>query len=753
MSVSAPPTEADSPDESLKPDNLEATERERKHKFGTFGGVFTPTVLTILGVILYLRVGWVVGNAGLLGALAIITLGFFITTCTALAMSSITTNIRIGAGGAYAVIAQSLGLEVGGAVGIPRYLSQALAVTMYIFGFREGWQFLFPDHPALWIDLGIFLLLYVIAYISADFAIKTQYLIMAVIVSSLVSISVAAATGSMQYGLDQIALWGDFAGSPENNFEGSSFWVVFAVFFPATTGIMAGANMSGDLKDPKRSIPRGTLWAIGVSFVIYILLAIWLATSASTEELLSNYTIAIDKAYWPRLVLAGLLGATFSSALASLVGAARILQAMGEHHIVPGDDWLAKLSDNAEPRHAMIVTGGLILLSIMARDLNVIAPLITMFFLVTYMMICSAVLIEQSLDMVSFRPLLRIPLWVSFLGLLGSVVSMFIINPLISIVSLIVTIGFYVYLAQRYLEAPFEDVRSGLFRAMSEWAAQKVSDLPDMSERAWKPNLLVPVADPDDPPGSVQFLRDLTSPKGSVKLVGFTDDWIRDHRRDPLFPLAHRFRQEDIFTRTAYFEHEGFREGVILSLSLAAGFFGPNTLFLELPRYNNPRMDEDLQEIINQAWHYSFGVYLLCVPDDWPQGGNTINIWISDMSPTWEPDDLPVSLDLALLTGYILKRNWNAEMNVVCGIEDNSYADKGQLFLENYLRQARFPDTQLHMIQGDLETTVEQSPHADIDIVGFPEEFEDFQFMRRMVEITESACLFVKGSGKENALA
>ncbi len=90
-----------------------------RKKFGTFGGVFTPTVLTILGVIMYLREGWIIGNAGLLGGLLIITLGFAITLCTALAMSSITTNIRIGAGGAYAVIAQSLGLEVGGSVGIP----------------------------------------------------------------------------------------------------------------------------------------------------------------------------------------------------------------------------------------------------------------------------------------------------------------------------------------------------------------------------------------------------------------------------------------------------------------------------------------------------------------------------------------------------------------------------------------------------------------------------------------------------------
>src|SRR5210317_223968 len=161
-------------------------------KFGTFGGVFTPTLLTILGVIMYLRLGWVVGNAGLLGAWLIIIISFLITLCTALSMSAITTNIRIGAGGAYAIISQSLGLEIGGSLGIPRYASQGLAVTMYIFGFREGWLFIFPDHPAIVVDVIVFLFIYGIAYKSADLAIKTQYFIMVIIAASIAAIVMAA---------------------------------------------------------------------------------------------------------------------------------------------------------------------------------------------------------------------------------------------------------------------------------------------------------------------------------------------------------------------------------------------------------------------------------------------------------------------------------------------------------------------------------------------------------------------------------
>jgi amino acid transporter len=708
-------------------------------------------VLTILGVILYLRVGWVVGNAGLLGALLIITFGFLISTCTALAMSSITTNIRIGAGGAYAVIAQSLGLEVGGAVGIPRYLSQALAVTMYIFGFREGWRFIFPDHPTLAVDLAVFLLLFVIAYISADFAIKTQYLIMAVIVGSLVSVATAAGMGSMQQGLSEVPLWGDFAGAPETGFEGTTFWMVFAVFFPATTGIMAGANMSGDLEDPKRSIPKGTLWAIGVSYVIYVLTAIWLATSATQEELLNNYTVMMDKAYWPFAVIAGLLGATFSSALASLVGSARILYAMAEHQLVPGKDWLAELSDNYEPRHAMMMTGGIILLSIMLRDLNAVAPLITMFFLVTYAMICGALLLEQELDMVSFRPLFRVPRWVALAGLVGAVGSMVIINPTITIISVVVTLGFYVYLTGRELAAPFEDVRSGLFEALAEWSAQRVHELPDMSERAWKPKLLVPVETGRQLPASPEFLRDLTYPNGSLTLVGFTEEWTERNSDERLNRLERRFREKGIFTSTPRIEKETFREGIKLSLPMTRGLFGPNSLFLELPE--GPERDEDLAYIIDQARHFSLGVYLFLDANQKLKQGESVNVWVSDMSPDWNPRNKPVSLDLSLLVGYKLRRNWNADLRVLSGVQEKKHIDSGRRFLEGFLHQARLDDCELSLQQGSFDEVLEDAPAADLEIFGLPENFDDFSFMRELQAKTDTACLFVEGTGDENALA
>ncbi len=453
-------------DEETKDVQQQTEEHEARQatKYGTFGGVFTPTLLTILGVILFLREGWVVGNAGLAGAWLIIALSFAITGCTGLSMSSFVTNIRVGPGGAFSMISQSLGLEVGGAIGVPLYFSQALAVVMYIFGFRAGWEWAassmgFPVFSPLVLDLGVFVLIFGITLVSTSLAFRVQYLILAVVIISLISVAIAAIQGPMN---NPIQWWGKFPGSPENNFSGITFWAVFAVFFPASTGIMAGANMSGELKDPRKSIPLGTMAAIVLSLFVYLGVAYWLMRAATVEELTGNYTILIDRAFWGPAVLAGLLAATFSSALASFVGAPRILQALGSHSIVPASGWTAKKTKSGEPRNAMFVTALIVLAAIMLRELNAIAPLITMIFLLTYATINLVVLVEQSLRLLSFRPLFRIPKFVPFIGLAGCLFSMFIINPVFSLVAIILVAVLYFVLMRRKLTSPFGDVRSGL---------------------------------------------------------------------------------------------------------------------------------------------------------------------------------------------------------------------------------------------------------------------------------------------------
>lgn len=768
----AAPPEVDAPaitaeDVDLRrPDELQTGDEAptQPRQFGTFGGVFTPTLLTILGVIMFLREGWVIGNAGILGGVLIILLAFGITTATALSMSSITTNIRIGAGGAYAIIAQSLGLEIGGALGIPRYVSQALAVTLYVFGFREGWQFVFPSHPGILVDLGVFAVIVGIAYVSAGFAIRIQYVIMVVIGLALLSIAVAAATGSMQYALsspESVPLWGEFPGAPQDGQIGTTFWVVFAVFFPASTGIMAGANMSGDLRDPRRSIPRGTMAAIGVSLVIYLLLAVWLARSATTEELVTNYTVMIDKAYWPQLVVAGLLGATFSSALASVVGSARILMAMGEHGVLPFGGWLSRRTAGGEPRNALLVTIGIIAATILLRDLNAIAPLVTMFFLVTYAMLNGILLVEQGLRLASFRPALRVPMWVPLVGFLGSVLAMFIINPTLALVSVAIMLGFYALLTRRALDAPFSDVRSGLFVSVAEWANARVARLPGDQQRAWKPSLLVPVGDDAEARGSYGVLSSLAAPNGTIRLMGVrTDDDLDAASRlqERLDEVAAGFGERDLTSTATILRAPGgtYAGGVATGMQALAGtFFRPNSLFLRMtPDAAGGRLDDDdLRRLVMEAERQRVGM-LLWLPHPVTAVGQQrrINVWIRERGPDWSIGWDIGNIDLSLLIALQLQRAWGADLRLVMVVEDPDDQPEAEDFLHDLVRVARVHGAEPTVLPGSYTDALRAAPQADLSVFGIPAE-PHREVLSAAVERTGSSCLFVRDSGAESALA
>lgn len=719
-------------------------------KFGTFGGVFTPTLLTILGVIMYLRLGWVVGNAGLLGAWLIILLSFVITICTALSMSSITTNIRIGAGGAYAIISQALGLEVGGSLGIPRFVSQGLAVTMYIFGFREGWQMIFPEHPAFLIDLITFLLLFGIAYKSADLAIKAQYLIMGIIFLSFVSIALAAYFGSMQFPSEEVIRWGTFSGVGE--YSDSEFWVVFAVFFPASTGIMAGANMSGELKDPRKSIPSGTLWAIGVSLLIYLLLAFWIARSATERELLTNFNVMIDKSFFPPLVIAGVLGATFSSALASIIGSSRILFAMGQHRVLPKGEWLEKQDKMAQPRNAMIVTGVMIFLSMLLRDLNAVAPLVTMFFLITYAMLNVVVIIEQQLGLISFRPLFTVNRLIPWIGLIGSVLAMFIINPTISLISWSVVIVVYSILSRRQLESKFEDVRSGLFTSFSEWAAKHTADIAHHQERAWKPNLLVPVTEVSVVQGAYEFIKDIAYPRGSAMLMGVAKGPQATVLQQHLYLISDAYRHDNLYSSVSLMKTEDFAAGVNYgNQALGGAFFRPNIIFLNM--LEEAEVIRNYSQVISEARALEVGI-ILYLPHPKAMLGRKqyINIWVRNRGPAWDINDGQRNPNLALLTAYKLKLNWGAEIRLITIINEEGEKQKARAFLREFMHLSRLPINETLVKVGHFYDELAKAPAADINIFGISPnlKLEDYEKLAATVDTT---CLFIMDSGRENVFA
>lgn len=736
-------------------EQTEEHEKRKSKKFGTFAGVFTPTLLTILGVILFLRTGWVVGNAGLGGAILIILLAFGITGATGLSMSAFVTNIRIGKGGAFSMISQSLGLEAGGAIGIPLYLAQGLAVVMYIFGFREGYLWaveawgLYPL-PSLAIDLAIFAIIFGITMISTGLAFKVQYVILAIIIGALLSVGLSVFAEPLE---QPIAWWGDFLGSPEEDFPGTSFWVVFAIFFPASTGIMAGANMSGDLKNPKKSIPIGTLGAVGLSLIVYLLVAYWLVKVAPTDELTSNYTIMIDKALWGPAVLGGLLAATFSSALASFVGAPRILEALGDHNIVPAAQWFSKRTKRGEPRNAYFFTAIIVLLAIMLRELNAIAPLVAMIFLLTYAVINLVVAIEQNLRLISYRPLFRIPVIVPILGLAGCIFAMFIINPTFSLVSIILVTIIYLFLMNRKLTGPSGDVRSGLFNALAEWAAKRTSSMQGTAERAWKPNLLVPVEDPNRLRGAFELVEQLASPIGSVKLMGVAPADEMEALSRKLVNSKEALKAAGVFTYSTVLEGEVFPDAIRSGMqALSGSFFRPNILFLELPK--NKETHNALEEVMKEGARQKMGVSLLVQHDLAGLGRRQrVNLWIPDQGPEWKLEMDLKSLDLAILLAYRIQNRWNANLNLIATIKNEADKEKAEKYLSRLAELARLPaETLVLPVDEDLKLFSKEAPMADLNIFPLPEKL-DAEMLWALRDSTGSSCLFTRDGGEESALA
>ncbi|MBT7995864.1 MAG: Na-K-Cl cotransporter, partial [Bacteroidetes bacterium] len=296
-------------------------------KFGTFAGVYTPSVLTILGVIMYMRLGWVVGQSGLLTALVIILLAHVISISTGLSISSIATDKKIKTGGIYYILSRSLGLPMGGAIGISLFVGTALSISLYLIGFAESFLSIdvIREFTGLQQDINSFrivgtaaiLLLVLIAFISTSLAIKAQFYILGAIALSLVSIIIGLVINTDSAPAEPILTPFRDGLSPE---------LIFAIFFPAVTGFTAGVAMSGDLKDSKKSIPMGTLASIGTGLVIYVGLAIGFAFFVKRDMLLNDYNFLLKIAWFSPLVIAGIWGATLSSALGGILGGPRILQ-------------------------------------------------------------------------------------------------------------------------------------------------------------------------------------------------------------------------------------------------------------------------------------------------------------------------------------------------------------------------------------------------------------------------------------------
>ena len=738
-----------SPDESGSSDDPIENKRVAR-RLGTFRGVFRPTVLTILGLMMYVREGWLVGNAGLLGALLIIALTFLISGSAALSLSSITTNIHVGPGGSFSIISQSLGLETGGSIGVPLYLGQALSSALYIYGFTEAWRYIFPDHPTLLVAYAVFALAFGLTFISTQLAFRMQGLVMAVILLSLASIALGLTSLGGDLPLRSPQLWGTF--------ENGGFWVLFAVFFPSGTGIQVGASMSGALRSPRKSIPRGTLAAVGTALLVYVGMAVWYSLVASPEALRGNRLLVIEEAAVGELVLAGILASTFTATLSGLVAAPRVLQALAEHDIVPQSSYFKEVTENEEPRRAMLATGLLVAAAMLLGGLNPVAKLITMFFLLIYLTINAVVAIEQGLGLPAFRPTFEIPRWVPTLGIACCTLALFIISPTFALLALGVVVGLYIYLASRRLQTPWQTVRSSIFVSLADWASKRVARVADEpNERAWKPDLLVPVTSRSQLDGVFRFLRLLAEPKGSLKIIGVRTGSDKERgadTRDDLSTIPNitrSFQDRELMATSSFIEAPSLVSGVGMSSSVLRGSaFRPNILFGLAHR-----LDEDtLQAFVDIAARDEMGVALLFEHPEAAFGQEQrVNIWASDQSPEWELGLRLPNLDLSVLLGHQIQRQWKGSLRLLTTCREIEEVENARAYLRRLVEDARLPKhTQKWVESGAFTDTLLEAPEADINVLGLAEKV-NYELLQEIVRKTRSSCLFVRDSGRESALA
>ena len=710
----------------------------RPEKLGTFIGVFTPSILTILGVILFLRTGWMVGNVGLLGAIGIVVIANAVTFATALSVGTVATNMRVGAGGAYYIISRSLGVEIGAAIGIPLFLAQAFSVTLYAFGLAESLQLIWPSLPLRPTATITILIVALLAARGADLALRLQLPIMGGIVLALLALGIGVARN--------IPETAELAGAS----SGLGFWPVFAVFFPAVTGIMAGVSLSGDLKHPERSIPRGSIAAVLVGFVVYLGAVVALGLAATPEELINDnliwFTLAGGFGF---LIFPGLWGAIFSSAVGSILGAPRTLEAMVDDRVLPRfvGKRLARIEGPGVP---LVISIAVALGAVMLGDLNAVAPVLTTFFLTTYGMINLVAGIERLSGDPSFRPSLRVPSWISLAGAFGCFWVMYLINPLALAVAIVVEVGVYLIMRRRALAAPWGDLRRGALMALVRSTVLQLRRLPE-DPRNWRPNILLFAGDPRKRAALVRFASWLVQDRGILTVSDLRVGSLEDLGSSVEERTLNLNRDLDEMGVVAFGEVdivEDFITGVI-DVAQANGIAGITSNTVMFGWSEKPDRQAEVLRIIERLATVGISA-VICHPRAFStQKRRQIVVW-------W--GGLQNNGDMLALFSHLMSLNpeWrNAQITLKSIATSDMMIQRNQALLERVIGEARI-DAHIEILRKSNDISISEqifreSQGADVVLMGLRTTApgDEEAYSQRIEELAEGlpSVLFVRSAG------
>lgn len=710
------------------PNNKINNSSKGAHKFGAFGGVFTPSVLTILGVIMFLRYANVIGYAGLWGALYILLAAKMISLITGLSLSSISTNMQVKGGGAYFMISRSLGVEFGGVIAIFFYIAQALAVTLYVMGFTEAVFSAFPGISWSFQTLALVtnILVFVLVYVGASWTIKIQYGILAILLLSIISF-VIGAVQKISPELLQMNLrpqWtGDF-----------NFFTVFALFFPAVTGIMAGVNMSGDLKEPRKAIPKGTLLAIGFTAAIYVGVAYLFASSNTRESLLSGNFVMMETAWWGPLIYAGVFAATISSALGSMMGAPRILQAFAKDRIIKPLEFLGKGNGPSnEPRRAIILTFIISSISIYIGDLNTIAPIITMFFLITYGTVNLACFFEIVSNNPSFRPVFKVWHWsIPLLGALGCFAVMILISPLFALIAIVLVAIMYFFILRREIMVSWGDMTSGLAFQRARKSLLKL-EKEQYHPKNWRPSILTLSGGAWNRLNLAHYACLFSADRGIVSLAQIMTGELEDRyvRRTESEKLMRKFiRDEKLPAFPVVVVDDTFTSGLKSLLQVhGIGGLRPNTLLLGWTKDpDNIGVFSSILDLAKNMHKSVLVVKSVHTDEAWAVPMGAINIWWNDAT----------NGPLSLLMGFLLiqNRQWRGKsLRIIRTVAPKADVLKLKDDINEMLTLSRIEaDVLVLPCDNPFETVRDNMQPSAILFTGFVPESEEGKIKEQMLE-------------------
>lgn len=707
---------------------MDSTSLNPKGKFGT-APVFLTAISTILGAIMFLRFGYSVGQVGVYGTIAIIVIGHLVTIPTAMSLAEIATNQKVEGGGEYFIISRSFGLTIGAAIGLALYLSQAISVAFYLIAFTEAFEPVLPlinEHLPFELNkmmigiISIILLSWLMLTKGATSGMALLYIVVAILSLSLILF---------------------FAGGPVDGFTTSDafhlnknkndFFFIFAIVFPAFTGMTAGVGLSGDLKNPKVSIPLGTLAATLIGMVIYVFIAIKLGSSASTKDLsdLNNQLIMADIAVWWPIVPIGLAAATISSALGSVMVAPRTLNAISIDRIIPIprlNAWLSKVkATNGEPVNATLVTCIIAFFFVLMGDVNAVAEIISMFFMVTYGSICLISLFENFASNPAYRPTFKSKWYISLLGTVMCIGLMFKINTGYAILAIVLMAIIYGILSHYQKKGDMALIFSGVILQISRNLQVFLQKRKTAADNAWRPSVVTISKDSFDRFAAFDLLRWISHRIGFGTYIHHIDGYLS----------SKTIRQAELDQKRLVKMAQISNSSVFVDTMINTSYVNTITQTLQLPGISgqennmvlfefNKHQEDACQEIsdhIGLAKAVDYDICILSSSDKDFGFNNEIDIWITGSD--YQNANLMIYLAYIILGHPDWSKGGQIKLFNVCAEEDAEVQKEKMLEM---IRSGRLPISanNIEIItksEGVSEKDIinQKSREADLTIVGF----------------------------------